>query len=127
MPQIHGIGVPFRFGSRGYPEPADDIELLGDSIYTILKTARGDRVRRPTFGSDLHRLIFVNMSSQAKVRARTTAREALRTQEPRVIVDDIVIEQEDEANRIMLTVLWRPQSNPDIQRQTGVPFGQGGE
>lgn len=124
MPQIRGIAVNFRFGSRGFPEPAEDIELLGDSIYTILKTKRGERPHRPTFGSDLHRLMFTNMSRAAKIRARDTAREDIRLQEPRVIVDEIVIEDREieGVSKIFLLVVWRPLSNPDITRQSPIPF-----
>lgn len=128
MPRIRGIAVNFRFGPKGFPEPAVDIELLNDSIYSILKTKRGERVHRPSFGCDLHRLMFANMSREAKVRARTEAREAIALQEKRVIVDDIVIEEVDDNTtpKIKLTVIWRPLGNPNVTSRTAATFGDGG-
>jgi len=127
MPQIKGIAVPWRFGSKGYPEPATDIELLGDSIYTILMTLPGERVYNPTFGCNLKRLLFTNMSRQARVRASTEARTAIQSNEGRVIVDDILIDNNAAANVIVLTVVWRPlgSSGPQQQRTT-LQFDGGG-
>jgi len=126
MPQIKGIAVPFRFGTRGYPEPAVDIELLGNSISSVLKTLPGERVYRPTFGCNLKRLLFTNMSRQARVRAATEAREAIRINENRVIVDDILIDNNAAANTISLTVVWRPLGNASQQQRTVLQFEGGG-
>lgn len=126
MPQIKGIAVNWRFGPKGYPEPATDIELLSDSIYTILKTLPGERVYRPTFGCNLKRLLFTNMSRQASVRAITEAREAIRLNETRVIVDDIQINQDADANTISMSIVWRPLGNKTQQQRTSIQFEGGG-
>ena len=126
MPQIKGIAVNWRFGSKGFPEPATDIELLGDSIYTILKTLPGERVYRPTFGCNLRRLLFTNMARQVKVRATTEAREAIRMNEPRVIVDDIQFDPGGPANTIAITIWWRPLGSPAQQQRTTIQFEGGG-
>lgn len=116
MAKIKGIAVNFRFGPRGYPEWATDIELLGDSILSVLKTIPGERVYRPTFGCYAIRLLFANMSIAAALRVRSEARRAIETWEPRVIVDEILINNVDSS--IQLTVIWRPKSNPLARSQT---------
>jgi phage baseplate assembly protein W len=126
MPQIKGIAVNWRFGSKGYPEPATDIELLGDSIYTILKTIPGERVYRPTFGCNLARLLFTNMSKQAQIRAANEAREAIRMHEKRVVVDDVLIERNTAANTISISIVWSPLGNQAQQRRTEIQFEGGG-
>ena len=126
MPQIRGIAVNWRFGSKGYPEPATDIDLLGDSIYTILMTLPGERVYRPTFGCNLKRLLFTNMSAAASVRAVTEAREAIRLNEDRVIVDDITLDQNASSNTISMLVVWRPLGSAAQQQRTVVEFEGGG-
>jgi len=122
--RIHGLAVHFRFGVRGYPEPADDTELLADSIETILKTAVGERVHRPTFGSHLKRIVFADMGRAAAVRARVEARRAIEQWEKRVIVDAVNFRTED--STIFLDVVWRPRNNMADARQTQIPFGDGG-
>ena len=126
MPQIRGIAVNWRFGPKGYPEPATDIELLSDSIYTILKTLPGERVYNPNFGCNLKRLLFTNMSRQARVRAATETRSAIQNNEDRVIVDDILIDNNAEANQIALTVVWRPLGSSGPQQRTTAAFDGGG-
>jgi len=116
MAKIKGIAVHFRFGPRGYPEWATDLEILAGSILTILKTIPGERVYRPTFGCYAIRLLFANMSVAAALRCRSEARRAIETWEPRVIVDEILIDKRD--STIGLTVIWRPKSNPSAASQT---------
>jgi len=118
---LHGMAVHFRSGPRGFPEYADDVELLGDSIETILKTVPGERPYRPTFGCYLKRLLFVNMSQAAALRARSEVRRAIDAWEPRVIVDDVLIQTEN--NKIMLTVIWRPRSDPSRKSMTRMEGG----
>jgi phage baseplate assembly protein W len=126
MPQIKGIAVNWRFGSKGYPEPATDIELLGDSIYTILKTIPGERVYRPTFGCNLARLLFTNMSRQERVRAANEAREAIRNNEERVVVDDVLIDNDADVNTISITIVWRPLGSQGQRQRTIISFEGGG-
>jgi len=126
MATIRGTAVNFRFGSRGYPETATDTDLLGDSIYTILKTIPGERVYRPTFGCNLARLLFGNVTDRLRVRAKIEARVAITTFEKRVIVDDVRIDKVAEANKISVTVIWRPITDQTQIRQTVANFEIGG-
>ena len=122
--RIRGLAVHFRFGTNGYPEPAEDTELLSDQIETILKTPIGSRVHRPTFGTSLHRILFANLSRAAAVRARVEARRAIEKWEKRVIVDQIDFRVS--GSTIFLDVSWRPNNNLADARRVSVPFGGGG-
>lgn len=116
--RIMGLGVPFRFGSRGYPEPAEDLDLLADSMEMILKTVPGERPHRPTFGSYLRWLLFTNMSQGSLYRAKAEARRAIEAWEPRVTVDDIRIRPVD--SQIELTIIWRPLPSNSRRQQKKV-------
>lgn len=118
MARIKGLAVNFRFDTAGYPSEAVDVELLGDSILTVLKTIPGERPYRPTFGCYAVRLLFANIGRAAALRARTEARRAIETWEPRVIVDDILLTTAD--STITLTVLWRPKGNAEQRQQTSL-------
>lgn len=104
--QIKGIGVPFQFTIDGYPRPATDEELLGDSIFTILSTVPGERVMQPSFGSWLRYLIFTNLSVAAALRARSEVFRAIREWEPRVTVEGVTFKIDKVAAMIELTVTW---------------------
>ncbi len=120
---IKGVAVNFRFGLKGFPEPACNTELLSDSIYTILSTKTGERVYRPEFGSNLKRVLFGNLSRAAAVRARVEARRAIEQWEPRVVVDDILVTVRD--STILLEIVWRPRNNLADAQRTQIPFDSG--
>jgi phage baseplate assembly protein W len=117
---IRGIAVNFRFGDRGYPEPADNDDLLSNALYTILSTKTGERVHRPTFGCELKRILFANVTRGSTVRARVEARRAIEQWEQRVVVDDILVSSED--SRIVLDISWRPRNNLADARRSRVPI-----
>lgn len=135
MARIKGLAVNFRFDKDGYPAESADVQLLEDSILTILKTIPGERVYRPTFGCYAIRLLFANMSKAAALRCRSEARRAIETWEKRVIVDDILISRSaagafnsvsgavvnnSTASTIQLTVVWRPKGNAQQRQKTSV-------
>lgn len=125
MPKrIRGIAVHFRFGDNGYPEPADDVELLGDSIYTILSTMPGERRHRPQFGCNLKRLLYGNINQVTLIQVEVEARQAIERWEPRVIVDQILVRSE--GSRIIVEVVWRPKGSMADARRTQIPFDQAG-
>jgi phage baseplate assembly protein W len=131
MARIRGLAVNFRFDQNGYPSEDQDVALLGDSILVIIKTIPGERPFRPTFGCYVVRLLFANMSTAASMRARTEARRAIETWEPRVIVDDIITTVSpasvtnasaatNQASTIALSIIWRPKGSPDQTQQTSL-------
>lgn len=122
--RIKGLHIPYRMTEAGYPESAEDEDLLGMSIIEILKTGIGERVRNRQFGSGLKRLLFTNMSRGALVRAKTEARRAIETWEQRVVVDDVLVSRED--SRIILEIVWRPLGSGTDSRRTQVPFDVAG-
>lgn len=120
---IKGVAVNFRFGSRGYPEPACNTELLADSIYTILSTKTGERVHRPEFGSNLKRVLFGSITRASAIRARVEARRSIEQWEPRVVIDDILVTVQD--STILLDIVWRPRNNLADANRTQIPFDAG--
>lgn len=121
---IRGIGVNFRFGNKGFPEPATNDNLLEDSIYTILSTVPGERVHRPNFGCHLRRLLFTNISAAMLVRAQVEARRAIERWEPRVIVESLEVTNQD--SKITIVIIWRPLGSLVDARHTQIPVDLAG-
>lgn len=67
---------------------ADD-ESLRQSIRLILATARGERLMRPEFGSDIQRFSFEVVNSATLALMRSSVREALLESEPRLEEVDV--------------------------------------
>lgn len=81
-----------------------DVKAINNSIKNILMTPKGSLPGKPTFGSDIHRVIF----SQLDVITRDTLRDvilnALLKWEPRINIDNIVVEEVPEYNKIIATI-----------------------
>lgn len=102
-----GFDTPFRLVSaRESPSVVEGLDCLDRSIKTIIRTHIGERVYRPTFGSLAKSTIFANMTDANAVQLGTDIREAIATWEPRVSVDNILFELDD--NTIRLQIAWRP-------------------
>ena len=86
-----GIGwtFPLRTDGRGgiaLSRYENDIE---ESIRIILSTAKGERRMRPSFGCDIHNIIFAANNATTWGLAARYVEEALGWWEPRIEVTDI--------------------------------------
>jgi phage baseplate assembly protein W len=58
------LDYPYRFDTRGRTASTDDDEHVRDLIEQVLFTSVGERVNRPTFGSNLMQLVFAPASDE---------------------------------------------------------------
>ncbi len=58
------IDFPWHFDSRGRTAEAAAEEHIRDMIEQVLFTSTGERVNRPTFGTNLSQLVFAPNSSE---------------------------------------------------------------
>ena len=61
-------------------------ESVRQSVWLILSTSPGERVMRPTFGCEIHDLVFATMSDATVSRASAAVHKALLAFEPRIDV-----------------------------------------
>ena len=84
------LGAGWRFpvgrvaGDSGPLAMSADEESVRESIYIILSTAKGERLMRPTFGCNLHELVFAVNNRATQATAAFEVREALEAWEPRI-------------------------------------------
>ena len=89
-----GTGWAFPPGiasQTGLVESVSYEEDIKQSILIILTTAKGERVMRPDFGCGIHDLVFAAVSAQVVAQIKTTVRDALRTYEARILVQDVTV------------------------------------
>jgi phage baseplate assembly protein W len=73
--------LPDETGSLGWSEGQPNVE---QSLKILLLTAVGERVMRPTFGTEAPQLVFAPGSEQYLRRLEQSIQEAVRDFEPRV-------------------------------------------
>lgn len=89
-----GVGFPIDVDEDGAIVPAAYEQSVHQSIWTILGTAKGERVMRPDFGCGIYEMVFeLNTPTTAGKIARSV-REALLQFEPRIDVLDVQVTPE---------------------------------
>ncbi len=111
MPDQDFLGVgwktPLQINARGGIAKTGGEQKIKESIITILGTAEGERVMRPTFGSKLHTLVFEPNNQITLELARHYATEALTLWEPRIEVSNVIVKSEPGHGRILIEVAYR--------------------
>jgi len=78
--------LPDETGSLGYVEGQPNVE---QSLKILLLTAVGERVMRPTFGTEAAQMVFAPGSDQYLRRLERSIQDAVRVFEPRVELLDV--------------------------------------
>jgi hypothetical protein len=84
-----GLEFPIRVNQEGGLAIARHEQKVRQSVWTILSTARGERVMRPDFGCDIHSFVFATRSATNLTLIKSAVREALLRWEPRIEVEEV--------------------------------------
>ena len=116
--EIIGTGWAFPLGANGRGGIAmsrgeNDIE---QAIRIILGTSKGERRMRPTFGCQIHDLVFASNDDSTWGLARYYVEEALAMWEPRIdIVNIDVVPNQDLPNRLDISLSYRVRATKDAR------------
>ena len=95
---------------------------IEQAILMILRTAPGQRVMRPEFGSELHDLVFMPNNGETAARVKRAVRQALGRWEPRINVLDVDVNPDaDDAARLVVEIQYRIKATHD-RRSLVYPF-----
>ena len=79
-----GLRFPVSINLNGGVSTSQLEENVRQSIFIILGTAPGERIRRPDFGCRIHDLMFAPNNDVTAARAEVYCEEALYKYEPRI-------------------------------------------
>jgi len=99
-----GWAFPVRVDSSGTLERAEYEEGVRQSIWTILGTAKGERVMRPDFGCAIYDLVFEVNSPSTAGKVSQAVRQALLLYEPRIDVLDIQVQAESGGEVMLISI-----------------------
>lgn len=108
-----------RSGGVGFSEEEESVR---QSVFIILGTAPGERVMRPTFGCDIHELLYAPSNQATASLAAHYCMDALLKWEPRI--RDVEVEAEparDEPTRIDVVIRFRIRAT-NVVRNLVYPF-----
>lgn len=100
-PDLHAFGFPFRVDDRGRTSAADLDRHLRDLIEQLLFTGQGERVNRPTFGTELRHAVFAPNSNELATALEHMIQGALqRWLSEHIVVQGVELSAEDAVLRI---------------------------
>ena len=88
-------------------------EAVKRSIKNILFTNLGERVFNPTFGSNLRSLLFENMSPQSESSIKEYIELAIKNEEPRAQLMDVVVSALPDENSYAATIVFGVINNSE--------------
>ena len=80
----------FRNKHRAMDMVSDE-EDIQQSLLLLISTAPGERIMFPTFGCDLHGLVFERLSEALRYEVRSLVKKAIYLFEPRVTVENVEV------------------------------------
>lgn len=98
-----------------------DAAAINNAIRNILFTPRGSLPGKPTFGSDLHKVLFSPLDSITENIMKRYIQEALRDWEKRIIVNSVAVKAVPEYNKIIATIDYEYRDRGlDINEQISI-------
>ena len=117
-----GWSFPIQIDGRGGIALAQHENDIEESIRVILSTAKGERRMRPSFGCDVHKLIYAPNNATTWGLAIHYVEEALGWWEPRIEVTDVEARADPlDTARLLIDIKYQVKATNDA-RNIVYPF-----
>ena len=110
-----GWRFPIKVNARGAIDWSEGPDRLRDAIWIVVKTAMGERIMRPEFGSGVDGFVFQPNSAATRAALSQAVRQALVTWEPRIDLDSVRVDEvPGEASQVMVAIDYRIRSTNEL-------------
>jgi phage baseplate assembly protein W len=115
--QYIGITLPITNGNTGmFAQSTTVFQQVKSNFKNLILTKKGERLMQPEFGTDLHRILFENITENTLEDARLTVVEAVERWMPFLELQQFEVKNPVNGNphRIDLSVTYRFRNNPNV-------------
>ena len=103
-----GLAFPIELDENNQLKISRYEMAVQQSIWTILGTAKGERIMRPDFGCGIHDFVFSANSASTVGQIVSEVRQSLIEWEPRIDILDIdVTPDENEDNKLLIIINYQ--------------------
>ncbi|KST68646.1 GPW/gp25 family protein [Mastigocoleus testarum] len=103
-----GLAFPIELDENNQLKISRYEMAVQQSIWTILGTAKGERIMRPDFGCGIHDFVFSANSASTVGQIVSEVRQSLIEWEPRIDILDVdVTPDEDEDSKLLIIINYR--------------------
>ena len=123
-----GISFPLTRGNNGFFQQTKTLlEQAGSNLRNLLLTMKGERVSEPDFGSDLHRIIFEQLTDDIAIPIEEAILEAVDIWLPYISIGDIEVGfDEQDSNRIIIKLTFSVSIEPNENGKLALVFNTAG-
>ena len=115
MAEYYGMNPPFTGGAENILSRQEDERLIKNDILQLLLTVPGERVMRPDYGVNLRNFVFEQMVDNRIMSLKNEIQVQITNQEPRVNIESIVIETDDDNNQMKISIVVSLKKDPKRQ------------
>jgi hypothetical protein len=121
-----GLKLPMGYSDSGYfKQTKTTLQQAKHNIINLLKTIPGERLGQPTFGSQLHSMLFEPMNEDFGDILEDSIRTSLETWLPYINIKDIKITMPDyNINRVNIAIDFGLSFEPNRFGTVSVSFDQ---
>lgn len=109
-PEAAFLGTGWTFPPT-FSRPGETIVMVSaeadvrQSLWVLFTTAPGERVMLPTYGCDLWRMVFTNLTTTVTTQIADAVRLAVLEWEPRIDVDEVAVSRVPETDGLITVTL----------------------
>ena len=121
-----GLKLPMGYSESGYfKQTKTTLQQAKYNIINLLQTIPGERLGNPTFGSNLHSILFEPMDEDFSDVLEDSIRTSLETWLPYISIKNIEVVMPDyNINRVNITIDFGLSFEPDRFGTVSVSFDQ---
>lgn len=116
-----GWSFPVSFSKSGHAKMSEHDGDIEESLRILLNTYPGERTMQPEFGSRLRDYCFEAYSLRTETLIKDEISKSILLNEPRVDVEDIVVEQTDAVGVLRINIVYVVRST-NSRRNLVFPF-----
>jgi phage baseplate assembly protein W len=124
-----GIILPYTRGNDGFfSQTYSDLHRARVNLSFLLQTMKGERPMMPTYGSELHEIIFEpNMEQHADDLFEDAVHDAATTWMPEVTIMSVVVHRDNInfPNHAKVAIQFRLNNVPDSDQEIVIPVSGG--
>ena len=121
-----GLKLPMGYSDSGFfKQTKTTLQQAKHNIINLLKTIPGERLGQPTFGSQLHSILFEPMNEDFSDILEDSIRTSLETWLPYINIKNIEITMPDyNINQVNITIDFGLSFEPDRFETVSISFDQ---
>ena len=115
--QFIGVTLPLERGNTGYFAQSTSVfQQVKSNFKNLMLTRKGDRLMQPEFGTDIHSLLFNQITEDTLDNLKLSINSAVERWMPFLEVVEVSTQTpvDDDYNKVSIYVKYRFRSNPNV-------------